>query len=80
MHAQRSQKLWCGEARKIEQDGILAMIVSLGYGVEQNPTNANQQSDQGLGHQTIADLDDNEGKTCTNSGKFKSPCVCGSMY
>ncbi len=45
MHAQRSQKLWCGEARKIEQDGILAMIVSLGYGVEQNPTNANQQSD-----------------------------------
>jgi hypothetical protein len=45
MHAQISQKLRCGEVGKIDQDGILAMMVSLGYGVEQNPTNAKREGD-----------------------------------
>jgi len=40
MRAQRLQKLQCGEAGKIEQDDISAMMVNFGYGVEQNPTNA----------------------------------------
>ncbi len=45
MCAQRSQKLQCGEARKNERDDILTMMVSFGYGVEQNPTNAKQEGD-----------------------------------
>ncbi len=45
MHAQISQKLWCGEVGKIDQDDIPTMMVSLGYGVEQNPTNAKWEGD-----------------------------------
>ncbi len=44
MHAERSQKLWCGEVGMIDQD-IPTMMVSLGYGVEQNPTNAKREGD-----------------------------------
>jgi hypothetical protein len=45
MHAQRSQKLWCGEVGKSDQDDTPTMMVSLGYGVEQNPTNAKWEGD-----------------------------------
>ncbi len=45
MCAQRSKNLQCGEARTIEQDDILGMMVSFGYGVEQNPTNAKWEGD-----------------------------------
>jgi hypothetical protein len=45
MCAQRSQKLRCGDVGKIEQDDILAMMVSFSYGVEQNPTNAKRGVD-----------------------------------
>jgi hypothetical protein len=38
MCAQRSQKLRFGEVGKIERDDIPTMMVSSGYGVEQNPT------------------------------------------
>jgi hypothetical protein len=45
MHAQRSQKLWCGEVGKIERDDISTMMVSSSYGVEQNPTNTKREDD-----------------------------------
>jgi hypothetical protein len=45
MHAQRSQKLWCGKVGKIDQDDIPTMMVTLGYGVEQNPINAKWEGD-----------------------------------
>jgi hypothetical protein len=43
MHAERSQKLWCGEVGMIDQDDIPIMMVSLGYGVKQNPTTQSEK-------------------------------------